>query len=122
MAARSSQPPTGAATQEAKRAKYIVVFKVDIPLEKEAEFNELYNREHFPSLLTVPGVLGGARYVTEESGQPRYMTIYDLESPDVPDSEEWKKTARHEGLWSTRVRPYIENVTRTTYRLIYPEG
>ena len=37
--------------------KYIFIASMDVAPEKEALFNEIYDREHVPNLLKVPGVL-----------------------------------------------------------------
>ena len=42
-------------------AKYVFMVSMDVAAEKEALFNEVYDREHIPNLLAVPGVLGVSR-------------------------------------------------------------
>jgi hypothetical protein len=42
-------------------AKYGFMVSMDVAPEKEALFNEVYDREHIPNLLAVPGVLGVSR-------------------------------------------------------------
>ena len=39
----------------ATEAKYLYLVRMDVEPDKEAEFNEIYNKEHIPVLLTVPG-------------------------------------------------------------------
>ncbi len=61
---------------------HIFVVQLDIPAEHEAEFNRVYDTEHFPSLSKVPGVRGGGRYRLEHStvpGMQRYLTMYEIE-------------------------------------------
>ncbi len=61
---------------------HIFVVQLDIPAEHEAEFNRVYDTEHFPMLSKVPGVRGAARYRLDHStvpGMQRYLTIYELE-------------------------------------------
>ena len=41
---------------------HIFVVQLDIPAEHEAEFNRVYDTEHFPMLSKVPGVRSAARY------------------------------------------------------------
>ena len=36
-------------------AKYVFMVSMDVAAEKEALFNEVYDREHIPNLLAVPG-------------------------------------------------------------------
>lgn len=101
---------------------YLFVVSMDIPPEKEAVFNEVYDREHVPNLLKVPGVRSATRLRTEPAsftvggqtkqltgeGMPRYMAIYEIDSPDVLTSAEWVK-AGELGRWPTEVRPYTTN-------------
>ena len=43
----------------AAKARYIFIASMDVQPEKEALFNELYDTEHVPLLLKVPGVYFG---------------------------------------------------------------
>src|SRR5215469_10335894 len=86
---------------------HIFVVQLDIPAEHEAEFNRVYDTEHFPMLSKVPGVRSAARYRLEHStvpGMQRYLTIYDLDSPDVLKSAAWEKAGAY-GDWATKIRP-----------------
>ncbi len=61
---------------------HIFLVQLDIPAAHEAEFNRVYDTEHFPMLSKVPGVRSAARYRLEHStvpGMQRYLTIYELE-------------------------------------------
>jgi hypothetical protein len=40
---------------------HIFVVQLDIPAEREAEFNRIYDTEHFPMLSKVPGIRSAAR-------------------------------------------------------------
>jgi hypothetical protein len=104
---------------------------MDVQPEKEAIFNELYDTEHVPLLLKVPGVLAATRVKTEPltmiiagerktinvEGEPRYSAIYELESAEVLVSEAWAK-AVDAGRWVTEVRPYCHNRRHTLKRVI----
>jgi hypothetical protein len=88
---------------------HLFVVQLDIPAEHEAEFNRVYDSEHFPMLLKVPGVRGGARYRLEHStvpGMQRYLTIYEIDSPDVLKSEAWEKAGAF-GDWVGKIRPKL---------------
>ena len=56
--------------------------------EREEEFNKWYSETHVPQMLKIPGILSGTRYMTTRAGpgQPKYLTIYELESEEVIDS------------------------------------
>jgi len=88
---------------------YIYVVQMNIPAEHEAEFNRVYDTEHFPMLMKVPGVRSGARYRLEHSTSPamqRYLTIYEVDSPAVLTSEAWEKAGAF-GDWVTKIRPKL---------------
>src|SRR2546429_5402240 len=54
----------------------------DIDPEFEAEYLRWYDEEHIAHLLAVPGFLSAGRYVALKGG-PKYLALYELESPDV---------------------------------------
>jgi len=104
------------------KAKYIFVASMDVDPDKEKVFNEIYDAEHVPLLLQVPGVLSAVRTKSEPftmfiagetkqvatDGAPRYYAIYELESAEVLVSAAWAK-AVDQGRWPTEVRPYLRN-------------
>jgi len=101
---------------------YLFVVSMDVDAEHEALFNEVYDTEHVPMLLEVPGVIGVRRYRREPfhmvmggerramdaPGEPLYTAIYEIESPAVLTSEEWA-AAVDRGRWPSEVRPYTRN-------------
>lgn len=103
-------------------AKYLFVVSMDVAPEKEALFNEVYDKEHVPELLKVPGVLsvrralsvpltmfiGGEKKAIVAEGEPRYSAYYELESAEVLTSDAWAK-AVEAGRWPSQVRPYTRN-------------
>ncbi|MGH7416842.1 MAG: hypothetical protein ACREKB_03595 [Candidatus Rokuibacteriota bacterium] len=115
----------------APRALYLV--RMDVAHDHETTFNEVYDTEHVPLLLKVPGVvavsrmktepaafnLGGARKVLDGGGEPNYVAIYEIESPDVLVTEAWAK-AVEQGRWPAQVRPHTRNRQHTLYRRIAP--
>jgi hypothetical protein len=103
-------------------AKYLFIASMDVEPEKEALFNEVYDTEHVPNLLKVPGVLsvrravsapltmsiGGEKKTLVAEGEPRYSAYYELESAEVLTSEAWAK-AVEAGRWPSQVRPHTRN-------------
>ena len=85
---------------------------MNIAPEREAEFNEWYDKEHIPALAAVPGVLCARRFRGE--GNRKYVALYHLESPAVVESAEWK-TAR-ESDWTTRLKPHFRDHLRLVLR------
>lgn len=88
---------------------YLYIAQLAIPKEKEAELNELYDSGYLPALRLVPGVLKAKRFKLEWSDDPdmpKYLAVYELDSPDVPHSQEWKNASIRCG-WAEKVRPYF---------------
>jgi hypothetical protein len=102
--------------------KYLFIVSMDVAKEKEALFNEVYDTEHVPLLLKVPGVgavtrwktepaafsLGGERKMLDGGGEPNYVAIYEIDNPDVLLSKEWAE-AVEKGRWPGEVRPFTSN-------------
>jgi hypothetical protein len=102
--------------------KYLFIVSMDVAKDKEALFNEVYDTEHVPLLKQVPGVravtrwktepaafnLAGERKVLDGGGEPNYVAIYEIDSPDVLLSKEWAE-AGEKGRWPGEVRPFTSN-------------
>ena len=115
----------------AGKAKYLMIASMDIDAEHDAIFNEVYDQEHVPNLLKVPGVLGVSRYkrgtltmniggerkTIEIPNEPTYTAIYELESPDVLTSPAWDK-AIEDGRWPAQVRPHTKNRRHVLLKLM----
>jgi len=110
-------------------SKYLFVASMDVDPDKEELFNEVYDTEHLPNLLKVPGVQSVARMVGEPfsisiGGEekrvphdgPRHSALYEIDSPHVLVSREWTK-AVEAGRWSREVRPFTHNRRHGLYRL-----
>ena len=100
---------------------YMFLVRMDIPPEKESEFNEIYNNEHIPAILKVPGVLSATRYENVVEGEPKYAAVYEIESADIPNSEAWRK-ASDSGEWRHRIRPYTLNRSHIIYKRLSAEA
>jgi hypothetical protein len=87
----------------------LLVNAMSVAPEHEHEFNEWYNTAHIPALATVPGTLWARRYRGTGAAQ-RYVALYHLASPDVPDSAAWKNAANTP--WTERMRPHFRNHLR----------
>jgi hypothetical protein len=111
------------------KSKYLFVVSMDVDPDKEAIFNEVYDSEHVPNLLQVPGVHAAARmagepFVLNIGGQekriaqdgPRYTALYEIDGPHVLVSREWAQ-ASERGRWPGEVRPYTRNRRHALYKL-----
>jgi hypothetical protein len=85
----------------------------------EEEFNAWYDTEHIPERLAVPGIKTGLRFVCL-SGHPRYLAIYDLERPDVLDSEAYLRVAYDRSSpWTKRVTSRVR-IYRSAGEQVWP--
>lgn len=111
-------------------SKYIFVAAMDVDRDKEDLFNEVYENEHVPYLLEVPGVqsvtrlkgeafalsIGGER-LEKPAANPVYSAIYEIDSPDVLESPAWQQ-AIERGRWASEVRPYTRNKYHTLFKVL----
>lgn len=98
---------SSAAELTAEPAPHLQLGRMDVPASIEEEFNEWYNTVYVPGYLVVPGVMRARRFVAVE-GRPKYLTVYELERPDVPESEAWNRV-RDSNPWNTRIRPHMRH-------------
>jgi hypothetical protein len=108
------------------QSRYLFTAAMDVTPDKEALFHEVYDQEHIPLLLAVPGVLsvarlrlepltmviGGERKAIVVDGEPKFSAVYELESPEVLTSDAWAK-AVDQGRWPGQVRPHTSNRRHT---------
>ena len=89
-------------------SRYLYLVRMDVAHDLEPTFNEVYDTEHAPLLAAVPGVLRASRYRSPSPTYPRYIAAYELESPAVLQSAEWK-AAGEAGRWAGEIRPHTMN-------------
>lgn len=87
---------------------YVFWVMMDIEPHREALFNDLYDNEHLPLLLKLPGCVNAVRYRTATAGEPRYLCAYEVDRTDLPMSKLWNDTSDI-GRWKPEVRPYTYN-------------
>ena len=110
-------------------ARYVFIASMDVDADKEAIFNEVYDGEHIPGLLRVPGVRSAARMKGEPFAVsiggtanpvahkgPVYSAIFEIDSPGVLVSREWA-SAVEAGRWPREVRPYTRNRQHALFKV-----
>ena len=91
---------------------------MDVAPQLEDDFNRIYDTQHIPEIMKVPGVLGVKRYVLEKSAvpaSPNTTAVYRVTSPDVPHSAAWI-AASDTGEWKARIGPHTTNRIHALYR------
>ena len=115
------------------RSKYLFIASMDVLTDRKQLFDEVYNEEHCPLLLEVPGVRAVSRFETQSFAMalggeirhvnnehdPRYHAIYEIDNPSVLESSDWSN-AVDSGRWPEEVRPYISNRRHSLLKLTYP--
>jgi hypothetical protein len=61
--------------------------------ETEAAFNQWYDKEHVPALAAVPGVLSARRFKATTGNSTKYVALYHLTEPGIPETAAWKKAS-----------------------------
>ena len=98
-----------------------------IKREYEDLFNEVYDEEHVPHLLNVPGVnkvtrgkgipfnfsIGGETKSMDSPNQ-KFVAMYEIDNPEVINSKEWA-IAVEKGRWSTQVRQHTYDRSHFLY-------
>jgi len=90
------------------KTPYVFWVMMDVEPHREPLFNELYDHEHLPLLLKLPGSVNAVRYRTSAAGEPRYLCAYEVENTDLPMSRHWND-ASDIGRWKPEVRSYTYN-------------
>ena len=115
------------------QSRYLFSASMDVQPDKEDVFNEVYDKEHVPMLIEVPGVISIARFKTQEltmilggerrtiviENEPKYSALYEIESPDVLTSDAWAE-AVDKGRWADEVRPFTSNRRHVLRQLLLP--
>jgi hypothetical protein len=96
---------------------WLYIVHTDIPDHIVDEYNDWYDREHLPRLVTVPGVIRARRYAAT-AGNPRYLTAYELTDPDAFESPAGLKARKTP--WTEKMRSLFTNTRRRMCKLILP--
>jgi hypothetical protein len=103
------------------KTRYVFVVSMDVTPDREDLFNEVYDHEHVPYLMKVPGVvavtrgrkapaslaIGGEMKAVGE-GEPTFIAFYEVESPAVLATDAWAEAVER-GRWPTEVRAHTRN-------------
>ena len=105
-----------------RKGRGIYLVYTDLADERqEEEFNAWYTTQHLPQLLGIPGILDAARYVAVKGG-PKYLAVYELESPDVIQSDAFVNRPRT--ALDNQMSPRVigKNFTTVLGEQIFPDG
>jgi hypothetical protein len=88
----------------------------------EAEFHDWYDHEHGPARLTVPGILAATRYHALDGLAPPWLALYELASPDVIDSSEYKALGATASDRDKSVGAGLATLDRRVYEQVSEDG
>jgi hypothetical protein len=93
----------------------LLLFMTDIAPAFEDEFNRWYEEEHLPERRAMPGFLSARRFRAVEGG-PKYLALYDLESPAVLQSAPYLRiSGANKSPWTRRMEAMFTNARRNVY-------
>lgn len=93
----------------------LLLVMADIDPAIEDDFNRWYEEEHLAERMTIPGFVNARRFTALE-GQPKYLALYDLESPEVLQSEPYLRiVGAGKSAWTKRMESQFQNFRRNVY-------
>jgi len=111
--------PTRASAQMATNIKkdtapYCMMITFEIAPEDEAEFNDIYDNDHIPTIMKLPGVVEVLRFCNAEPNEHGflvYSAIYFMTEQNLHETPEWKKLSDM-GRWMPVIRPKVKSRAR----------
>ena len=96
-------------------ARGLLLVMMDVDQAIEEDFNRWYEEEHLTERMAIPGFLSARRFTALE-GEPKYLALYDLESPEVLQSEPYRNIAGPaKSVWTRRMESQFKNFKRNVY-------
>ena len=93
----------------------LLLVMTDINAANEADFNRWYEEEHLDERMRIAGFINARRFTALEGG-PKYLALYDLESPDVLQSAPYRHIVGPEkSAWTKRMETQFINFRRNVY-------
>ena len=93
----------------------LLLMMTDIDPANEADFNRWYEEEHLDERMAIPGFINARRFTALEGG-PKYLALYDLESPDVLQSAPYRHiVGAGKSAWTKRMESQFINFRRNVY-------
>jgi hypothetical protein len=108
------------------RPRTLLVVLSDIRPALESDFVRWYDEEHLPQRLAVPGFIRAARYeagpavysgslAMPEAPPPKHLAVYEMDGPEVLESEPYRRLIANPSEWTQRVRSTFELRLRQSY-------
>jgi hypothetical protein len=93
----------------------LLLVMADIDPAVEVDFNRWYEQEHLTERMALPGFLRARRFAALE-GSPKYLALYDLESPAALETPAYRHVVgAGKSAWTQRMEPQFKNFKRNIY-------
>ena len=104
-------------------AKGLLLVMIGVDAAHEDELNRWYDEEHIAERMAIPGFLRARRFVAVEGG-PKYLALYDLESPEVLQSTAYRHaTGAGTTALTQRMQALFKPIVRNVYvQIRYQDG
>jgi len=109
-------------TAQAGMAPVVLVGRMSVPPELDEQFNLAYNTDRLPMCASIPGYIRARRFQAV-MGEPKYITVHEMESEAVADSPEWAAWSSAETPgWLDQIRPNMVHATGSpgVYAKVFP--
>jgi hypothetical protein len=97
-------------------APYCMTITFEIAPEDEAEFNDIYDNDHIPTIMKLDGVSEVLRFKDadpNDKGYLVYTAVYFMDRENLHLTEEWKALS-DTGRWMPVIRPKVKSRARRT--------
>ncbi|HEX2827957.1 MAG TPA: hypothetical protein VHP37_16515 [Burkholderiales bacterium] len=97
-------------------APYCMTITFEISPEDEAEFNDIYDNDHIPTIMKLEGVREVIRFKDAEPNEKGYLVytaVYFMDRENLHLTPEWKALS-DTGRWMPVIRPKVKSRARRT--------
>ncbi len=97
-------------------APYCMLITFEIAPEDEAEFNDIYDNDHIPTIMQLDGVTEVIRFKdpgTNDRGYLVYSALYFMTRENLHLTPEWQALS-DAGRWKPVIRPKVKSRARRT--------
>jgi uncharacterized protein DUF4286 len=98
------------AAGEPRTSMLMVVIEIDP--EHEAELNQWYDEEHIPEKLAAPGFRSARRF-KDHLTPGRYLTLYEIDDPDEPNSPQYMSQPSTD--WTKSIMAKVRSLDRNVW-------
>jgi len=103
-------------------AQGLITVWLDVPAQRDEEFNAWYDLEHIPQMLGLAGFVRARRYRVDD-GPLKYLAWYDTTDETVEPGPAFQGAVANPTPWSRRIRAfYGERRERMNFRLMRDVG